>query len=61
MSYTWGTPRKAKAQQNCEAWFYYDHRGIQVYVRTVPNGPTVVCEISKRQLKSYLARAEAKP
>lgn len=48
-----GRPRKAHTQQNCEAWFYQRRSGIDVYVRTIDTGPTVMCSISRRQILAY--------
>ncbi len=58
-------PRKAKArdtsEQNCEAWWYGERAGIDIYIRALPNGPTVACWITKRQLKAWLASLESAP
>lgn len=52
-------PRKARAQQNCEAWFYVDNpTSVQIFVRP-DNGPTYFVEITRRQLAGWFNRARA--
>ncbi len=53
----WLRPRKATAQQNCEAWWYEGRGRIDVLIRVKDSGPTYTCSISKRALASYLQRA----
>lgn len=49
-------PAPARTQQNCEAWWYGGRGEISIFIKTVPNGPTVTCSISTRSLRAMLKR-----
>ena len=53
-------PRKAKTQQNCEAWWYEMPNRIDIFIHIIPNGPTVVASIERRQLRGFFSRALGK-
>ena len=47
------------AKYDWEAWYYEEPRGFSVCVRELPNGPTVMFDIPRRAIRTWVRHAEA--
>jgi len=48
------------AKYDWEAWYYEEPKGFSVCVRELPNGPTVMFDVPRRAIMTWLRHDEAR-